>query len=186
MANECTWNFQLYKANDAARAHFAKMMERVNDDNMFVSIFEDEIWQAMDIPKWNTVDEVSLGEDKVFGRSAWSEPNEIFAAITEELSQYDPAVCAIASFDDEGLDFIGAASYFDGEEVERTVYDREDVLDHTREQLMEENDGEEPSEEEIDDAMWEQAWDLVDEESLKKELDELVANCEALQETSPT
>jgi hypothetical protein len=51
---------------------------------------------------------------------------------------------------------------------------------------MEENDGEEPSEEEIDDAKWEAGWDLVDEESLKKELDELVANCEALQETSPT
>ena len=183
MANECTWNFQLYKANDAARAHFAKMMERINNDRMFVSCCDDEIWLAMVSPKLNTVDEVSLGEDRIFGRSAWSEPNEIFAAIIEELNQYDPAACAIASFDDEGLDFIGAASYFDGEEVERDVYDREDVLDHTREQLMEENDGEEPSEEEIDDAMWEQAWDLVDEESLKKELDELVANCEALQKT---
>ena len=59
MANECTWNFELYKANDAARAHFAKMMERINDDNMLVSIFEEEIWQSMDIPKWNTVDEVA-------------------------------------------------------------------------------------------------------------------------------
>ena len=183
MANECTWNFQLYKANAAATAHFAKMMERINSDRMLVSIFEEEIWQSMDIPKWNTVDEVDLGSDRIFGRSAWSEPSEIFAAITEELSQYDPAVCAIASFDDEGLDFIGAASYFEDYEVDRIVYDEEDVLDYTREQLMEENDGEEPSEEDIDDAKWEWGWDLVDEASLRKELDELVANCEALQKT---
>ena len=51
---------------------------------------------------------------------------------------------------------------------------------------MEENDGEEPSEEDIDDAMWEQAWDLVDEASLRQELDELVANCEALHKINPT
>ena len=186
MANECTWNFQLYKANAAATAHFAKMMERINSDRMLVSIFEEEIWQSMDIPKWNTVDEVDLGSDRIFGRSAWSEPDEIFAAITEELSQYDPAVCAIASFDDEGLDFIGAASYFDGEEVDRIVYDEEDVLSHTRDQLMEANGGEEPSEEDIDDAKWEWGWDLVDEASLRQELDELVANCEALHKINPT
>ena len=48
---------------------------------------------------------------------------------------------------------------------------------------MEENGGEEPSEEDIDDAMWEQAWDLVDETSLRKELDELVSNYEDLQKT---
>ena len=84
------------------------------------------------------------------------------------------------------MDFIGAASYFEDYEVDRIVYDREDVLDYTREQLMEENDGEEPSEEDIDDAMWEQAWDLVDEASLRQELDELVANCEALHKINPT
>lgn len=186
MANECTWNFQLYKANDAARAHFAKMMERINDDDMLVSIFEEEVWQAMDIPKWNTVDEVNLDEDRIFGRSAWSEPDEIFAAIVEELSEFDPAVCAIASFDDEGLDFIGAASYFQDYEVDRIVYDEEDVLIHTRDQLMEANGGEEPSEEDIDDAKWEWGWDLVNETRLRKELDELVAKCEALHKIDPT
>ena len=175
MANECSWTFTLYKANDEAKARFAEMMERVNDDNMLVSIFEEEIWQSMDIPKWNTLDEIE--DNRILGRSAWSEPDELFAAITEELAQVDPTVCALSTFDDEGLDFIGAAAYFAGEEVGRNVYDHDEVMEHVMECLAEDGH-EDPDEDLIDDYKWEYAWDLVDEADLKLYLDELIVTNE--------
>lgn len=175
MANECSWTLTLYKANDAAKARFAEMMERVNDDNMLVSIFEEEIWQSMDIPKWNTLDEVE--GDRILGRSAWSDPDELFAAITEELAQVDPTVCAISTFSDEGLDFVGAAAYFAGEEVGRKHYDNDEIMEHVMERLAEDGH-EDPDEDLIDDTKWENAWDLVDEAGLKLYLDELIVTNE--------
>jgi len=175
MANECSWTFTLYKANDAAKARFTEIMERVNDDNMLVSIFEDEIWKSMDIPKWNTLDEVE--DNRILGRSAWSDPDELFAAITEELAQVDPTVCAISTFDDEALDFVGAAAYFAGEEVGRNVYDNDEIMEYVMECLAEDGH-EDPDEDLIDDCKWEYAWEIVDEAYLKFYLDELIVTNE--------
>ena len=175
MANECTWTFTLYKANDEAKARFAEMMERVNDDNMLVSIFEEEIWKSMDIPKWNTLDEVE--DNRILGRSAWSDPDELFAAITEELAQVDPTVCALSTFDDEALDFVGAAAYFAGEEVGRNYYDNDEIMEYVMERLAEEGH-EDPDEDLIDDTKWEYAWEIVDEADLKLYLDELIVTNE--------
>ena len=180
MANEVRWSFRLVNANDEAKEKLNKMIDKANERKQpdayganFLDIFDnpEEVKSLGGIPKWNFIEDCEDGE--LTGRSAWAAPEELFLEVMSELVKVDPLVAAVVNYDDEYLDFAGCAGYFGPEEVASQYADEEEIRDYVANRLEEEQ-GTEPTDDEIDEWKWEYLGGLIDESLVTEELKKLV------------
>ena len=125
MANHVSWNITFHEINDAAKAKWKELTDRlVKEDYEYwmgdLWVHEDGPVNAEDVrqyswttehlgPKWCYITE--FDEDSCYGYSAWSWPEQGLNWILEQLSPLDPNLITSINFDDEGPNFYGTYTY---------------------------------------------------------------------------
>ena len=171
MANHVSWRFQIHQASKEVMEKFSKMQEiceeRCEEQNVglrFVDMFADpkKVIEEVDLPKWNTVDD--FDSDTIVGTSAWGAPIEGCAELLRELGDKD--IISSITYDDEGLNFIGCTVFKGSHEFEEEYLEHDEIMDLVRERLEANlKEGEELSEDDLDDMKWEEAYIILDEVS---------------------
>ena len=125
MANHVSWSITFHEINDAAKAKWKELTDRlVKEDYEYwmgdLWVYEDGPVNAEDVrqyswttehlgPKWCYITE--FDEDNCYGYSAWSWPEQGLNWILEQLSPLDPNLITSINFDDEGPNFYGTYTY---------------------------------------------------------------------------
>ena len=170
MANHVSWRFQIHQASKEVMDKFSKMQDiceercEEGNDRRFVDMFADpkKVIEEVDLPKWNTVDD--FDNDTIVGTSAWGAPIEGCAELLRELGDKD--IISSITYDDEGLNFIGCTVFKGSHEFEEEYLEHDEIMDLVRERLEANlKEGEELSEDDLDDMKWEEAYIILDEVS---------------------
>lgn len=179
MANHVHFHINFSEINTEAKDKLREMLSRIRKDNgyhwfsdMFVSgdltyeMTEKYEWTIPNIgPKWCYIEdmEVDVGSIDTYinGYSAWIPPLDGLQKILSILEKFDPNVIATIDYDDEGLNFVGAAVYKGSEQVD--IY--EDEYSELIAGVIETTEGlsKESWNDEEDDWVDEEARDLWDE-----------------------
>ena len=125
MANHVSWSITFHEINDAAKAKWKELTDRlVKEDYEYwmgdLWVYEDGPVNAEDVrqyswttehlgPKWCYITEID--EDSCYGYSAWSWPEQGLNWILEQLSPLDPKLITSINFDDEMPNFYGTYTY---------------------------------------------------------------------------
>jgi len=143
MANHVHFHIHFNEINTEAKDKLREMLSRIRKDNgygyqwfadMFVSgdltyeMTEKYEWTITNIgPKWCYIEdiEVDVGSIDTYinGYSAWVPPLDGLHKVLSILEQFDPNIIATIDYDDEGLNFVGAAVYKGSEQVD--IYEDE-------------------------------------------------------------
>jgi hypothetical protein len=190
MANHVNFNIQFQEINDAAKAKWKELTNRlVKDDyeywfgDMWLdpntnALSSEDVrqysWTTENIgPKWSFIKE--FDEDGCQGYSAWSVPEQGLQWILGQLAELDPDMITVLTYEDENPNFTGVQVY-DGDEL----YDSfEDDYSETVMKIIESNPDElmgkwdedeeawvdQDAEDFFDEVMWEEInnaqWDLA-------------------------
>lgn len=171
MANHVNWCFELRTANEAASNLLESMYQRAEKakgesrDAHLTDIFESPqqvIEEAYSIPKWSFIEEHDQYQNRMFGQSAWSAPDELFDRLMEELFRVDENVSAVMRYDDECLEFVGAIAWKGDEVVYHDHSEFEEIREYAKGRLAEKLESDEPvSNESAEAAMRDFAWDYL-------------------------
>ena len=132
MANHVHWSINFDSINDAAKEKLKEILGRVRKDtphqwlgDIFVdpngsTTYEETeqySWTTEHIgPKWSYIEDMDADEGYLDGESAWSAPDGALDYLLEELSELDPELITIFTYEDEAPNFAGAYVY-DGDEL---------------------------------------------------------------------
>jgi len=132
MANHVHWSITFDSINDAAKEKLKEILGRVRTDTSHQwlgDIFVDPTssttyeeteqysWTTEHIgPKWSYIEDMDADEGYLNGESAWSAPDGALDYLLEELSELDPELITIFTYEDEAPNFAGVYVY-DGDEL---------------------------------------------------------------------
>jgi hypothetical protein len=126
MANHVSSYIELYEANDAARAHFKKFVDKLveNEEDPIIAIQEltgvpfdenDETTSYRSYmidhvgAKWLIVED--HGEEHLSTTTAWDSPDSMFETLCQQLKELDPEVKISMTYDDEMPNFVGVSTF---------------------------------------------------------------------------
>lgn len=139
MANHVHWSLNFNSMNEEATKKLIEIQKRVRpreegsytqwfgdlfvDGNKTSPTYEESEqynWAVDNIgAKWCYIED--MYEDSITGYSAWSPPTEGIESLIAELSEHDENLVSVFTYDDEALNFFGAATY-EGKECLSSEY----------------------------------------------------------------
>ena len=187
MANHVSYSVRFEEMNDAAKAKWKELSDRLVKDNYEywmgdLWVYEDGPVNAEDVreyswttehvgPKWCYIQD--FDEEGFSGYSAWSAPEPALQWILDQMSELDPNMITSFYYDDEMPNFYGAYVYEGNECYDGFEDDYDDMMErvwvlypHLKEKCDadEEDFKDEESEDEFREVMYEVINDTQSEE----------------------
>ena len=141
MANHVSFSIQFEEINDAAKAKWKELTDRLEQENyeywmgdLWVyeggPVSKEDVrqysWTTEHVgPKWAYIQD--FDDTGCSGYSAWSAPEEALSWILEQLAPLDPNLITSFYYDDEGPNFYGVYVY-NGTEMEDGFEDDDEEL----------------------------------------------------------
>ncbi len=163
MANNVHWSLSFRSINDEAKARFVEMQSRIRNEGLhswFADMWVDGKdgsptydetekyeWTTNNIgPKWCYVEDME--DDYMSGESAWSAPEQGIETIISELSELDPEMITIFTYEDEMPNFFGIGIYEGADLVDGFEDEYDDLIQRAISSHPDELDGNWNAEEE--------------------------------------
>lgn len=187
MANHVSYSVRFEEMNDAAKAKWKELSDRLVKENYEywmgdLWVYKDGPVNSEDVreyswttehvgPKWCYIQD--FDEEGFSGYSAWSAPEPALQWILDQMSELDPNMITSFYYDDEMPNFYGAYVYEGNECYDGFEDDYDDMMErvwvqypHLKEKwdADEEDFKDEESEEEFRDVMYEVIHDAQSEE----------------------